>query len=85
MGRQSDRSILRPQIIEIQSVGGVLQYTLQDYEGLSKALVQPGVTMQLLWEKYVNACWYNDQLYYRLTQFKKYFNDYLNQQSFHLI
>ncbi len=57
---------------------------LLDY-ALPKALAQSGVTMQLLWEKYVNACRHNDQPYYRLKQFKKYFNDHLNQHSFHLI
>jgi len=33
----------------------------------------------------VRHCRHNDQLYYRLTQFKEYFNNHLNQQSFHLI
>ena len=40
------------------------------------------VTMQLLWEEYVDMCRHNGQPYYRLTQFKKYFNDYLSQKSF---
>lgn len=59
-----------------------VHYTMPDYESLSKALSQPGVTMQLLWEEYVDVCRHNGQPYYRLTQFKKYFNEYLNQKSF---
>lgn len=59
-----------------------MHYTLPDYASLSKSLAQPGVTMQLLWEEYVDMCRHNGQPYYRLTQFKKYFNDYLSQKSF---
>ncbi len=57
-------------------------YTLPDYDLLSKSLPKPGVTMQLLWEEYVDACRHNNQSYFRLTQFKKYFNEYLSQKSF---
>ena len=59
-----------------------MDYTFSDYKSLAKSLAQPGVTMQLLWEEYVDVCRHNDQPYYRLTQFKKYFNDYLSQKSF---
>lgn len=59
-----------------------MHYTMPDYAALAKSLAQPGVTMQLLWEEYVDACRHNGRPYYRLTQFKKYFNDYLNQKSF---
>ncbi|CAM4201166.1 IS21 family transposase [Lacicoccus alkaliphilus] len=59
-----------------------MHYTMPDYAALSKSLAQPGVTMQLLWEEYVDVCRHNHQPYYRLTQFKKHFNDYLSKQSF---
>lgn len=38
--------------------------------------------MQLLWEEYVDQCRQSNLLYYQLTQFKKYFNEYLSQQPF---
>lgn len=61
-------------------------FVLPDYESLSKELAKPGVTMQLLWEEYVDQCRQNKQLYYQLTQFKKYFHDYLSQKKFtHII
>lgn len=59
-----------------------MHYTMPDYAALSKSLAQPGVTMHLLWEEYVDVCRHNHQPYYRLTQFKKHFNDYLSKQSF---
>lgn len=61
-------------------------FTMPDYKKLAKELAKPGVTMQLLWEEYVDHCRRSNLLYYQLTQFKKYFNDYLSQQSFsHII
>ena len=49
------------------------QYVLPDYPSLADELVKPGVTMQLLWEEYVQNCRRNEGLYYQITQFKKYF------------
>ena len=60
----------------------VSYYVMPDYKQLSKELVKPGVTMRLLWEEYVQECRLNNKIYYKLTQFKKYFNDYLNKNSF---
>lgn len=57
-------------------------YVMPDYSALSKSLAHPGVTMQLLWEEYVDTCRHHQRPYYRLTQFKKYFNEYLHQHSF---
>lgn len=55
---------------------------MPDYAQLSKELAKPGVTLQLLWEEYVAQCKQSHQLFYRLTQFKKYFTDYLAKQPF---
>lgn len=55
---------------------------IPDYPVLAKELAKPGVTMQLLWEEYVDQYKNSDQMYYRLTQFKKYFRDYLSQHSY---
>ena len=57
-------------------------YVMPDYEKLTKELSRPGVTMQLLWEEYKDECRLNATLPYRLTQFKKYFNDHLNKYEF---
>jgi len=38
--------------------------------------------MQLLWEEYVQKCRRSNQIYYQITQLKKYFNDYLNTHQF---
>ncbi len=57
-------------------------YVMPNYEQLAKELVKPGVTMQLLWEEYVQECRLNQTVYYKLTQFKKYFKDYLSNQTF---
>ena len=38
--------------------------------------------MQLLWEEYVQNCRRSNQIYYQITQFKKYFNDYLSAHQF---
>ena len=59
-----------------------LHYELPDYEKLVKELSKPGVTMQLLWEEYVQNCRRSNQLYYQITQFKKHFHDYINTHSF---
>lgn len=57
-------------------------YVMPDYKRLSKELAKPGVTMQLLWEEYAQECRMNNKIYYKLTQFKKYFNDYLYKNNF---
>lgn len=57
-------------------------YVMPDYKQLSKELAKAGVTMQLLWEEYAQECRLNNKIYYKLTQFKKHFNDYLYKNSF---
>ena len=52
------------------------------YKQLSKELAKPGVTIQLLWKEYAQECRLNNKIYYKLTQFKKYFNDYLYKNNF---
>lgn len=58
------------------------EYAMPDYEHLAKELARPGVTMQLLWEEYADACVKNHMIYYQITQFKKYFNAYLEKHAF---
>ena len=54
-------------------------YYLPDFEVLEKELAKPGVTLNLLWEEYCDYCRKSDKLAYKLTQFKKYFHQYLNR------
>ncbi len=49
---------------------------MPNYKQLTRELAKPGVTMQLLWEEYVEQYLQTNLLYYQLTQFKKYFNEY---------
>lgn len=55
---------------------------MPDYEYLAKELSKPGVTMQLLWEEYVTYCRLSQRNWYRITQFKKHFKEYLETTGF---
>ena len=57
-------------------------FVLPNYEVLVKELARPGVTMQLLWEEYVDECYSSRRKSYKLTQFKKYFNEYIEKNEF---
>lgn len=57
-------------------------YAMPDFESLKKELAKPGVTLQLLWEEYMDKCRLSGKKGYQLTQFKKYFNDSLNETGF---
>lgn len=57
-------------------------YVVPDFEHLTKELAKPGVTMQLLWEEYTDDCRLQKKTGYQLTQFKKYFNEYLSIHEF---
>jgi transposase len=57
-------------------------FEFPDYEKLKKELSKPGVTMQLLWEEYQDECRLSRRQAYRLTQFKKYFREYLSKSGF---
>jgi len=59
-----------------------LDYVQPNYAKLSKELTRPGVTMQLLWEEYQDQCRLSKTIGYQVTQFKKYFNEYLIQNQF---
>lgn len=66
----------------LQTSQSASYYVMPDYAQLAKELVKPGVTLQLLWEEYAQECRLNNKIYYKLTQFKKHFNDYLNKNNF---
>ncbi len=55
---------------------------MPNYEYLTQELSKPGVTMQLLWEEYVTNCRLSNKNWYGITQFKKYFKEYLETTGF---
>jgi transposase len=79
-------SLSDAEIVEVFQVsfGPKKQADIQipNYEYLAKELSKPGVTMQLLWEEYVTSCRLANRSWYRITQFKKYFKEYLNTTRF---
>ena len=50
---------------------------MPDYEYVHKELQKSGVTLNLLWLKYCEVCQANGEIPYQLTQFKKYYRDYM--------
>ena len=57
-------------------------YEMPDYEYLSKELKKPGVTIKMIWEEYCEDCHSSGKIPYRLTQFKKYLHDYIDEHEF---
>lgn len=52
-------------------------YKMPDYAYVHKELQRDGVTLNLLWLEYCEACWNAGELPYQSTQFNKYYNDYV--------
>jgi transposase len=52
-------------------------YKMPDYDYVHKEMAKPGVTQQLLWLEYCNECRDSGKIPYQLTQFKKYYREYL--------
>lgn len=52
-------------------------YKMPDYEYVHKELQKDGVTLNLLWLEYCEACRNNGELPYQSTQFNKNYNDYV--------
>lgn len=57
-------------------------YCTPDWEVLSKELLRPGVTRQLLWEEYRDECHASGKIPYGLTQFKVHLSKYLEKTEF---
>lgn len=51
-------------------------YRMPDYEYVHREMQKSGVTLNLLWLEYCEACRTAEELPYQLTQFKKYYRDY---------
>jgi len=56
---------------------GKLTYKMPDYDYIHREMAKSGMTMQLLWFEYCDACADSGEIPYQLTQFKKYYRDYL--------
>ena len=54
-----------------------LGYKMPDYEFIHRELAKSGVTLQLLWFEYCDKCRDASEIPYQLTQFKKYYRDYV--------
>ena len=58
-------------------LGVGLGYKIPDYEFIHRELAKSGVTLQLLWFEYCDKCRDAGEIPYQLTQFKKYYRDYV--------
>lgn len=54
-------------------------YQMPDYEIVHKELGRPHVTLQLLWEEYVDTCKTQGQMYYMETSFRRYYHEYIKK------
>jgi len=54
-------------------------YRMPDYDYAHREMAKSGVTLQLLWFEYCDACNESGDIPYRITQFKKYYRDYLQK------
>jgi len=58
---------------------GKPEYKMPDYDYIHREMAKRGMTMQLLWFEYCDACADSGEIPYQLTQFKKYYRDYMVQ------
>lgn len=52
-------------------------YKMPDYEYVHREMAKSGVTLQLLWFEYCDKCRESSDVPYQLTQFKKYYRDFV--------
>ena len=52
-------------------------YKMPDYEQVHREMAKSNVTLQLLWMEYCDRCRVGNEIPYQLTQFKKYYRDYV--------
>jgi transposase len=56
---------------------GKAAYKMPDYEYVHREMAKSGMTLQLLWFEYCDACTGAGDIPYQLTQFKKYYRDFV--------
>lgn len=54
-------------------------YKMPDYEYVHREMGKPGTTQQLLWFEYCDQCKSSGEIPYGLTQFKKYYRDFVTK------
>jgi len=54
-----------------------LRYKMPDYEQIHREMAKSSVTLQLLWMEYCEQCRAGNEIPYQLTQFKKYYREYV--------
>jgi len=54
-------------------------YRMPDYDYIHREMAKSGMTLQLLWFEYCDACTDSGNIPYQITQFKKYYRDYLQK------
>jgi len=52
-------------------------YQMPDYEYVHREMAKSGVTLNFLWFEYCDKCREASEIPYQLTQFKKYYRDYV--------
>ena len=52
-------------------------YKMPDYNYVHREMAKSGVTLQLLWFEYCDQCRESNEIPYQLTQFKKYYRDFV--------
>jgi len=54
-------------------------YKMPDYDYVHREMAKSGMTLQLLWFEYCDVCSTGGNIPYQITQFKKYYRDYLQK------
>ena len=70
----SDRELTK---MLFPSEANKISYKMPDYEYVHKEMQKSGVTLQLLWFEYCDKCRETNKIPYQLTQFKKYYRDFI--------
>ena len=58
---------------------GKVSYKMPDYEYVHRELAKSGVTQQLLWFEYCDQCRAESSIPYQLSQFKKYYCEFVSK------
>ena len=61
------------------SESGKPGYKMPDHEYVHREMAKSGMTLQLLWFEYCDGCAESGDIPYQLTQFKKYYRDFVVQ------
>ena len=54
-------------------------YKMPDYDYVHREMAKSGMTLQLLWFEYCDVCTTDGNIPYQITQFKKYYREYLQK------